>query len=57
MLSAVRTHKQIRYLDIDSPYFEQMVGQKCPTKLKSNKASSFDTVVPRDLDFFHKWMA
>ena len=33
-----------RYLDdllnIDNPYFEQMVGQICPTELQLNKANS-----------------
>ena len=36
-----------RYLDdllnIDNPYFEQMVGQIYPTELKLNKANSSDT--------------
>ena len=36
-----------RYLDdllnIDNPYFEQMVGQIYPTELKLNKAISSDT--------------
>ena len=39
-----------RYLDdllnIDNPYFEQMVGQIYPTKLKLNKANSSDTEAP-----------
>ena len=39
-----------RYLDdllnIDNPYFEQMVGQIYPTELQLNKASSFDTEAP-----------
>ena len=39
-----------RYLDdllnIDSPYFEQMVGQKYPTELQLNKANSSDTEAP-----------
>ena len=39
-----------RYLDdllnIDNPYFEQMVGQIYPTKLQLNKASSSDTEAP-----------
>ena len=30
-------------LNIDNPYFEQMVGQIYPTKLQLNKANSFDT--------------
>ena len=36
-----------RYLDdmlnIDTPYFEQMVSQIYPTELKLNKANSLDT--------------
>ena len=39
-----------RYLDdllnIDNPYFEQMVGQICPTELQLNKANSYDTEAP-----------
>ena len=39
-----------RYLDdllnIDNPYFEQMVGQIYPTGLQLNKANSFDTEAP-----------
>ena len=39
-----------RYLDdllnIDNPYFEQMVGQIYPTKLQFNKANSSDTEAP-----------
>ena len=47
-----------RYLDdilnIDNPYFEQMVGQLYPTELQSNKANSSDTAVPfSDLDLSH----
>ena len=30
-------------LDIDNPYFEQMVGQIYPTELQLNKANSSDT--------------
>ena len=30
-------------LNIDNPYFEQMVGQIYPTELQLNKASSSDT--------------
>ena len=30
-------------LDIENPYFEQMVGQIYPTELQLNKASSSDT--------------
>ena len=43
-----------RYLDdllnIDNPYFEQMVGQIYPNELQLNKANSSDTGVPF-LDF------
>ena len=43
-----------RYLDdlinIDNPYFEQMVGQIYPTELQLNKANSSDTEAPF-LDF------
>ena len=39
-----------RYLDdllnMDSPYFEQMVGQIYPTELQLNKANSWDTEAP-----------
>ena len=39
-----------RYLDdllnIDNPYFEQMVGQIYPTELRLNKANSSDTEAP-----------
>ena len=39
-----------RYLDdllnIDNPYFEQMVGQIYPTELQLNKANSADTEAP-----------
>ena len=39
-----------RYLDgllnIDNPYFEQMVGQIYPTDLQLNKANSSDTEPP-----------
>ena len=33
-------------LDIDNPYFEQMVGQIYPTELQLNKANSSDTETP-----------
>ena len=33
-------------LNIDNPYFEQMVGQIYPTELKLNKANSSDTEAP-----------
>ena len=39
-----------RYLDdllnIDNPYFEQMVGQIYPTELQLNNANSSDTKAP-----------
>ena len=39
-----------RYLDdllnIDNPYFEQMVGQIYPAELQLNKANSSDTKAP-----------
>ena len=39
-----------RYLDdllnVDNPYFEQMVGQIYPTEIQLNKANLFDTAVP-----------
>ena len=40
-------YSTLRYLDdllnIDNPYFEQMVGQIYPTELQLNKANSSDT--------------
>ena len=33
-------------LNIDNPYFDQMVGQIYPTKLQLNKANSSDTEAP-----------
>ena len=33
-------------LNIDNPYYEQMVGQIYPTKLQLNKANSSDTEAP-----------
>ena len=33
-------------LNIDYPYFEQMVGQIYPTELQLNKANSYDTEAP-----------
>ena len=33
-------------LNIDNPYFEQMVGQIYPTELQLNNANSFDTEAP-----------
>ena len=39
-----------RYLDdllnVNNPYFEQMVGQIYPTELQINKADSYDTEAP-----------
>ena len=39
-----------RYLDgllnIDNPYFEEMVSQFYPAKLQLNKANTFDTEAP-----------
>ena len=44
------TNSTSRYLDdllnIDNPYFEQMVGQIYPTELQLNKANSSDTEAP-----------
>ena len=38
-------------LNIDNPYFKQMLGQIYPTELQLNKANSFDTETPFfDLD-------
>ena len=34
------------FLNIDNPYFEQMVGQIYPTELQLNKAKSSDTDAP-----------
>ena len=34
------------FLNIDNPYFEQMVGQIYPTELQFNKANSSDTEAP-----------
>ena len=51
-----------RYLDdllnIDNPYFEQMVGQIYPTELQLNKANSSDTEAPfsdLNLSIDNKW--
>ena len=49
-----------RYLDdllnIDIPYFEQMVGQIYPTELNLNKANSSDTEAPfLDLELVNIW--
>ena len=33
-------------LNIDNPYFEQMVGQIYPTELQSSKVNSSDTEAP-----------
>ena len=37
---------KIDLLNIDNPYFEQMVGQIYPTELQLNKANSSDTEAP-----------
>ena len=44
-------------LNIDNPYFEQMVGQIYPTELQLNKANSSDTESPfLDLELVNnKW--
>ena len=46
-----------RYLDdllnIDNPYFEQMVGQIYPTDHPLNKATSFDTEAPFGFRLVH----
>ena len=34
------------FLNIDNPYFEQMVGQIYPTEIQLNKANSSDTEAP-----------
>ena len=34
------------FLNIDNPYFEQMLGQIYPTEIKLNKATSSDTEPP-----------
>ena len=49
-----------RYLDdllnIDNPYFEQMVGQIYPTELQLNKASSSELTSVFGLELVHnKW--
>ena len=49
-----------RYLDdllnIDNPYFEQMVGQIYPTELQLSKANSSDTEAPvLDLNKWHSF--
>ena len=48
----ISTYRYLDYLlNIDNPYFEQMVGQIYPTKLQLNKANSSDTEAPfLDLD-------
>ena len=49
-----------RYLDdllnIDNPYFEQMVGQINPTELQLNKANSSDTGLELVNNFLLKFM-
>ena len=44
------------FLNIDNPYFEQMVGQIYPTELQLNKANSSDTEAPfLDLNKWHSF--
>ena len=40
-------------LNIDNPYFEQMVGQIYPTELQLKKANSSDTKAPFGLEFIN----
>ena len=44
--SGIDTIKYHTLLNIDNPYFEQMVGQIYPTELQLNKANSSDTEAP-----------
>ena len=58
MLLKHLTLPQSRYLDnllnIDNPYFEQMVSQIYPTELQLNNTNSSDTESPlSDLDLVH----
>ena len=48
----ISTYRYLDYLlNIDNPYFEQMVGQIYPTKLQLNKANSSNIEAPfLDLD-------
>ena len=39
-------NQSLMILNIDNPYFEQMVGQIYPTELQLNKANSSDTEAP-----------
>ena len=53
-------HSTSRYLDdllnIDNPYFEQMVGQICPTELQLNMANSNTEAPFFGLELIHnKW--
>ena len=42
----MRSQQVVDLLNIDNPYFEQMVGQIYPTELQLNKANSSDTEAP-----------
>ena len=46
MFCFVLTRTQYNLLNIDHPYFEQMVSQIYPTELQLNKANSSDTEAP-----------
>ena len=50
IIKLVLLNSTSRYLDdllnIDNPFFEQMVGQIYPTELQLNKANSSDTETP-----------
>ena len=41
-----KNHVTTHPVNIDNPYFEQMVGQIYPTELQLNKANSSDTEAP-----------
>ena len=46
-MATIRTFGSSLVLNIDNPYFEQVVGQIYPTdRLQLNKATSFDTEAP-----------
>ena len=44
--STSRYLDDLHVLNIDNPYFEQMVGQTYPTEVQLNKANSSDTESP-----------
>ena len=46
MLLKQLTLPQDDLLNVDNPYFEQMVSQIYPTELQLNKTNSFDTEAP-----------